>query len=88
RRLARRFEATGNSPGLLADRVAAGTGRSAASVQHTLLGPAPADDAALVRLADALDAIEQDVSGTGASTMTTTTTATATTATATTRDGQ
>jgi hypothetical protein len=77
RRLARRFEATGSSPGLLADRVAAGTGRSAPSVQQTLLGPAPADDAALVRLADALDAIEQDVAGTRGPTTT-----------ATTRDGQ
>ncbi len=68
RRLAHRFQAAGNSPTLLADRISAATGRAAPSVQQTLLGPAPADDAALVRLADELDAIEQDVSGTHRST--------------------
>ncbi len=73
RRLAHRFQAAGTSPTLLADRIATATDRTAPSVQQTLLGPAPPDDAALVRLADELDAIEQDVSGVPRSTTTATT---------------
>lgn len=62
RRLARRFDAAPDSdPAALAARVAAATGRTAEQVHDVLLGPAPADDAALVRLADDLDAIEKDV---------------------------
>lgn len=64
RRLARRFEAVGGTPEQLADRVAEATGRPAAEVRGTLLGPAPTDDASLVRLARALDEIEHDVGGT------------------------
>jgi len=64
RRLARRFEAVGGSPHQLAGRIAEATGRNVAGVRATLLGPAPADDAALVRLARALDEIEHEVGGT------------------------
>lgn len=42
---------------------AARTGRPAADVQALLYGPPPADDAALVRLADDLDALIREVAG-------------------------
>lgn len=42
------------------DLVAARTGRPAAEVRDLLYGPAPADDAALVRLTDSLDALVRD----------------------------
>ncbi len=63
RRLARRF-AVGpdGDPEVVADLVAAATGRDPVAVRATLLGPAVSSDAGLVRLADELDAIEQDVS--------------------------
>ncbi|MBL8929587.1 MAG: DUF4350 domain-containing protein [Kineosporiaceae bacterium] len=66
RRLARRFEASASTPELLAARVAEATGRPVPAVEATLLGTAPRDDAALVRLAREIDAIEQDVTGTPA----------------------
>lgn len=55
--------ATATDPAALLDAVAHRVGRSAAEVHSLLYGPAPADDAALVRLADALDALEKEVSG-------------------------
>jgi hypothetical protein len=42
----------------VAPAVAAATGRSAPELMQLLAGPAPADDAALVRLAVALDELE------------------------------
>jgi hypothetical protein len=41
--------------------VAARTRQQPAEVAAILAGPAPSDDAALVRLADMLDALEQEV---------------------------
>jgi hypothetical protein len=43
--------------------VAARTGRPATEVEALLYGPSPADDAALVRLADDLDALIREVAG-------------------------
>ncbi|SFB79190.1 DUF4350 domain-containing protein [Streptomyces aidingensis] len=60
--------------------VAARTGASAAAVHHLLYGPAPADDPALVRLADELDALERRL---GPATAATTAAAAAATATGT-----
>jgi len=48
-------------PVAVADAVAARTARPAAEVAGALAGPAPPDDAALVRLADTLDTLEQEV---------------------------
>ena len=48
-------------PAAVADAVAARTARPAAEVAGALAGPAPPDDAALVRLADTLDTLEQEV---------------------------
>lgn len=48
-------------PGAVAEAAASRTGRSGSSVGALLYGPAPADDAALVRLADGLDALETEV---------------------------
>ena len=49
------------APAALVDAVAARSGRSPADVAALLYGAAPADDEALVRLADALDALDQEV---------------------------
>jgi len=63
RRLARRFSVgPDGDPQTVADLVAAATGRDTAAVRATLLGPPVTTDAGLVRLADEIDAIEQDVS--------------------------
>jgi hypothetical protein len=48
------------TPEALTALVAERAGRDGASVHHLLYGPAPADDAALVRLADELDALTRD----------------------------
>jgi hypothetical protein len=62
RRLALRFDLHADAdPAVLADLVAHTTGRDPRAVRAALLGPAPGNDAALVRLADEIDAIEQDV---------------------------
>jgi hypothetical protein len=61
RRLARRLQAA--TPGQLADRVVTATGRDVDAVRSVLVGRAPEDDAALVRLAGDLARIEQDVRG-------------------------
>jgi hypothetical protein len=50
-----------SAPTALVDAVAARSGRSPAHVGALLYGAAPADDEALVRLADALDALDQEV---------------------------
>ena len=63
RRLARRFSVgPDGEPHVVADLVAAATGRDPAAVRATLLGPPVTTDAGLVRLADEIDSIEQDVS--------------------------
>ncbi len=62
RRLARRFEAANGQPEALIARIAESTGGSVGELHETLLGAVPPDDAALVRLARRIDAIEQDVS--------------------------
>ncbi len=62
RRLARRFEAgPTTTPEQLVGTVSAATGHDGATLAATLLGPAPSNDAALVRLADQIDSLEQDV---------------------------
>ncbi|KZB82429.1 DUF4350 domain-containing protein [Amycolatopsis regifaucium] len=48
-------------PAALVESVAARTGRSPAEVGALLYGDPPADDAALVRLADGLDVVEREV---------------------------
>jgi hypothetical protein len=48
-------------PAAVSDVVAARTGRQPSEVAAVLAGPAPPDDAALVRLADMLDSLEQEV---------------------------
>jgi hypothetical protein len=48
-------------PPAVVDAVAARSGRTASDVAALLYGAAPADDAALVRLADDLDALEREV---------------------------
>ncbi|KDN85244.1 DUF4350 domain-containing protein [Kitasatospora cheerisanensis] len=48
-------------PTALTEAAAARLGRPAADLQHLLYGPAPTDDAALLRLADELDDIEWQV---------------------------
>lgn len=48
-------------PAALLDGLARATGRRADELQTLLLGPAPEDDTDLVRLADALDALEREV---------------------------
>ncbi|HEV2778670.1 MAG TPA: DUF4350 domain-containing protein, partial [Actinophytocola sp.] len=48
-------------PHAVAAAVAERTGRSPASVSDVLYGPPPTGDAELVRLADALDAVESEV---------------------------
>jgi len=48
------------APGALVDAVAARCGRSTEEVTGLLFGPAPASDAALVQLADALDRLTRD----------------------------
>jgi hypothetical protein len=47
--------------GALLDALVRATGRPAGELQALLLGPAPEDDTGLVRLADALDALEREV---------------------------
>jgi hypothetical protein len=65
RRLAARFDVPAAAdPATVVDLAARAAGRPATWVHDTLLGPAPRDDAALVRLADRLDDLEQAVSGT------------------------
>ncbi|MFZ5851956.1 MAG: DUF4350 domain-containing protein, partial [Actinomycetota bacterium] len=49
------------APAALAAGVAGHTGRSPAEVGELLYGASPADELALVRLADALDAVEREV---------------------------
>ncbi len=49
------------APGTVADAVAVRTGRPAAEVGALVVGPDPADDVALVRLARALDELETQV---------------------------
>jgi hypothetical protein len=49
------------APAVVAEAAARRTGRPSAAVRELLAGPPPADDAALVRLADALDALRQEV---------------------------
>ena len=62
RRLRRRLGLPPDAgPAVVTDVAAARTGRQASEVGAILAGPAPADDAALVRLADTLDALEQEV---------------------------
>ncbi len=63
RRLARRVGDADGTPEGLARRVAATTGRTDAP--DVLLGSAPRDDAALVRLANHLDDLERDVARPG-----------------------
>jgi hypothetical protein len=48
------------APATVVDVIAEWTGRPEADVQATLYGPPPADEAALVKLADALDLIVRD----------------------------
>jgi hypothetical protein len=48
-------------PGGLISAVAARSGSAAAAIEAMLFGPEPGDDAALVRLADDLDALEREV---------------------------
>jgi hypothetical protein len=50
-------------PEAVAVRVAEATGQDPGKVHGVLLGPAPADERALVRLADELDALERAVPG-------------------------
>lgn len=52
---------SGTGPDAVAVAAASRTGRSGAEVTALLYGPAPADDAELVRLADSLDALETEV---------------------------
>jgi hypothetical protein len=52
-------------PDAVAVRVAAATGRDPVRVRQVLLGPAPADERALVALADDLDALDREVPGSG-----------------------
>ena len=62
RRLAVRLDAGTETPVVhLAALAADATGREQGAVQALLLGPAPRDDAALVRLADDLDILERDL---------------------------
>jgi hypothetical protein len=64
RRLAARLDVPPDAPPhTLAALAAQVTGQPSDQVQHVLLGPAPPDDATLVRLADQLDALERGVSG-------------------------
>ncbi len=51
------------TPGALCALTAARTGRPATELERLLYGPPPADDAALVRLADDLDALIREVAG-------------------------
>ena len=51
----------GSTVDVVAPLVAARTGRSGPDVAVLLAGPPPSDDAALVRLADDLDALDQEV---------------------------
>ncbi|WP_051116299.1 DUF4350 domain-containing protein [Amycolatopsis nigrescens] len=51
----------GAEPAAVVDAVAARTGHGHAATGELLYGPAPADQAALVRLADALDELENEV---------------------------
>lgn len=52
---------TAAGAGALVDAVAARTGRDASAVAELLAGSPPTDDAGLVRLADALDELEEEV---------------------------
>ncbi|MFN8077211.1 MAG: DUF4350 domain-containing protein [Kineosporiaceae bacterium] len=64
RRLAARLDVPPTaSPDLVVSMVAQVSGRPTASVHDLLLGPAPGDDSALVRLARDLDGLEADVGG-------------------------
>jgi hypothetical protein len=58
---AERVEEVRRPPGAVVDAVAGRTRRPAPDVAALLYGSAPADDAALVRLADDLDALEREV---------------------------
>lgn len=67
RRLATRLDVPPDAGApTLAALVAQVVNRPVEQVQALLLGPAPSDDAALVRLADQLDLLERDVSDPGA----------------------
>jgi hypothetical protein len=48
-------------PGEVISAVSARSGSGAAAIEAMLFGPAPGDDAALVALADDLDALEREV---------------------------
>jgi hypothetical protein len=62
RRLAGRLAVPATAgPEAVAVRVAAATGQDPGKVREVLLGPPPADERALVRLADELDALERAV---------------------------
>jgi Domain of unknown function (DUF4350) len=62
RRLARRFEAgPATTPEQLVATVSVASRHDGPALAATLLGPAPGNDAALVRLADEIDSLEQDV---------------------------
>ncbi len=64
RRMLRRLDVpAGAGPQAVADVVAGITGRRDVEVRELLLGPAPPTDAALVRIADDLDALERDLAG-------------------------
>lgn len=64
RRLAARLDVPPDAtPQTLTDLAAQVAGLPVEQVRPVLLGPAPKDDAALVRLADQLDALERGVSG-------------------------
>jgi hypothetical protein len=64
RRLATRLDIPPDAaPTTLATLAAEVTARPTEQVHQLLLGPAPRDDAALVRLADELDRLEREVSG-------------------------
>jgi len=66
RRLAARLDVPPEAtPEIVAELVATATGADPVQVRELLLGSAPADDAALVRLADRLDALEAALASSG-----------------------
>jgi hypothetical protein len=62
RRISSRLALPGNAdPATVSAAVAALTGREASAVEAILFGPAPHDDAALVKLGRDIDALEEEV---------------------------